>query len=197
MGREALCTCRCGAEAGEVKALLETGEVIPRGAVKRGIPIASITDIRVVGESLHLAAGAEAVVLELGGVEAARWAAKLATPPPSLRQKLGVGPDCLAFVVGEIDGTPLAEALAGVCARGSTAAGVMLAVVRDAAELKRAVAAHGSLPAGAAIWVVYEKGRTTAFGEGAVRAFMRGNGFIDTKVSGVSQAVSAMRYIRR
>src|SRR5580698_2593251 len=34
MGREALCTCRCGADAGEVKALLETEEVILRGAVK-------------------------------------------------------------------------------------------------------------------------------------------------------------------
>jgi hypothetical protein len=197
MGREALCACRCGAEAGEVKALLETHEVILRGAVKRRIPIASMTDIRVVGESLHLAAGTEAVALELGGVEAARWAAKLTTPPPSLRQKLGVGPDCLAFVVGDIDGTPLAEALAGVCARAPATARVMVAVVRDEAALKRSVATHASLPAGAAIWVVYGKGRTAAFGEGAVRTFMRAHGFIDTKISGVSQALSAMRYIRR
>jgi len=197
MGREALCTCRCGAEAGEVKALLETDAVILRGAVKRRIPIASITDIRVDAESLHLAAGGEAVVLELGGAEAARWATKLATPAPSLRQKLGVGPDCLAFVVGEIGGTPLAEALAEalarMCAKVPSAARAMVAIVRDEAELSRALATHATMPAGAAIWVVYGKGRAARFGEGAVRAFMRGNRFIDTKVSGVSQELSATK----
>jgi hypothetical protein len=108
-----------------------------------------------------------------------------------------VGPDCLTFVVGEIDGTPLAEALAGVCAKVPSAARVMVAVVRDEAELKRALATHAALPAGAAIWVVYGKGRAAAFGENAVRALMRENGFIDTKISGVSEELSATRYIRR
>jgi hypothetical protein len=197
MGRKALCACRCGAQAGEVKAVLETEEVILRGAVKRRIPIAAITDIRVVAESLHLVAGGEAVVLELGAVEATRWAKKLTTPPPPLRQKLGVGPDRLAYVVGKIAGTPLAEALAGACAAIPAGARVMVAVVRDEAELKRALATHAALPAGATIWVVYGKGRKAAFGENAVRAEMRGNGFIDTKVSGVSGELSATRYIRR
>jgi hypothetical protein len=180
-----------------VKALLETDTVILRGAVKRRIPIPSITDIRVNADSLQLTAAGAAVVLELGGAEAARWATKLAMPAPSLRQKLGVGPDSPAFVIGEIGGTPLAEALAGVSAKVPSAARVMVAMVRDEAELNRALATHATLPAGAAIWVVYGKGRAALFGEGAVRALMRGNGFIDTKVSGVSQTLSATRYIRR
>ena len=194
MGREARCACRCGAEAGEVKVLLETEEVILCGTMKRRIPIASITDIRVAGEALHSTAGVEAVVLELRGAEAGRWAAKLATPPPSLRQKLGVGPDCLAIVVGKIDGTPLAMALEGVCAEAQAAARVMVAVVEYEADLRAATA---QLPPGMAIWVVYGKGRRAAFGENAVRAVMRGDGFIDTKIAAVSTDLSAMRYIRR
>jgi hypothetical protein len=71
MGREARCGCRCGAETGEVKALLETEELILRGAVKRRIPIASITGIRVDAGGLHFTADSEAVVLELGSAEAA------------------------------------------------------------------------------------------------------------------------------
>src|SRR5262249_58033487 len=141
--------------------------------------------------------GKEKVALELGAAVAERWAEKLAAPPRTLVQKLGIGPSSKALVIGAIEDAALRDAVAGCEAAGPEEAKLSLAVVAAAAALDHALKIHETLPTGAPIWIVYPKGSRAAFGEAAVRAIMRAAGYIDSKVSAVSDALSATRYGRR
>jgi hypothetical protein len=197
MGLEARCTCRLNDGSGEVRALLETRELILRGELKRKFPIATISQIRVDGGDLCFRVGKEKVALKLGAAVAGRWAKKLAAPPRTLAQKLGIAPSSKALVIGAVEDAALRDALAGSEAAGPDEAKLSLAVVTDAAALDCALEIHASLPSGAPIWVVYAKGSRAVFGEASVRAIMRATGYIDSKVSAVSDALSATRYGRR
>src|SRR5580658_9995870 len=89
MGAEAICPCRWPGGAGEVKALLETRELILRGALGRVFPFAEMTAIRVEDGALCFSAAGEAIALELGSDRAGRWAGKIANPP-TLAARLGL-----------------------------------------------------------------------------------------------------------
>ncbi|MBB6250474.1 hypothetical protein [Nitrospirillum iridis] len=196
MGLEAVCHCAWDGGAGEVKALLESRELILRGEARRTIPLAAVTSVTVDGDDLVVATPEGRWSLTLGAEPAARWARKMTTPPPTLAHKLGVGPATPALVIGPVDDPALMEALAGAVAATPADARIALAVVADQAALERAVAALGGLPPGAALWVVHGKGPKAAFGEAPVRAWMRTAGFKDTKISAVSATLSATRYNR-
>lgn len=196
MGLEARCSCRWGDEAGEVKALLESRELILRGDLRRTIPIGAISDVRIDGDILFVKAGADQIALDLGAATAAKWAKKIETPPPSLAQKLGLGP-VRAMVIGDIADTALLEALAGHRAGQPGEAGLSLAVVEDADGLEWARLAHEAAQVPGPIWIAYRKGPRVAFGDNQVRAHMRAAGYADNKVSAVSDILSATRYAAR
>ena len=86
----------------------------------------------------------------------------------------------------------LAEALAPVTAPVLTAP-VLVAEVLDAAALLRLVAALPQL-AGRPVWCVNAKGARPVLPEARIRAALRGAGWIDSKTTAVSAAVSATRY---
>ena len=197
MGLEARCPCRLDDDTGEVRALLETRELILRGELKRKFPIATITQIRVEGGDLRFRAGKEKIALVLGAAVAERWAKKLAAPPRTLAQKLGIGSSSKVLVIGPVKDPALRDALADGEASRPEQAKLSLAVVADAAALDHALQVHEALPSGCPIWVVYRKGSDSPFGETAVRRIMRGAGYTDSKVSAVSDALSATRYGRR
>jgi hypothetical protein len=194
MGLEARCPCRWTAGSGDVRALLEARELILRGDLRRTIPVAAITQVRVEGEDLRFRVGDEEVALGLGAARAGRWAKKLVAPPRTLAQKLGVGPSAKALVIGAAEDPALREALAGCVAARGEEAKLSVAVVADAAALEHALRLHETLPSGAPIWVVHGKGSGSPFAEAAVRRIMREAGYRDTKVSAVSDTFSATRY---
>ncbi|MEC4592882.1 MULTISPECIES: hypothetical protein [Nitrospirillum] len=194
MGLEAVCHVTWQGGAGEVKALLESRELILRGEIRRTVPVAAITAVAVEGDDLVLATPDGPLILTLGADAATHWARKLTTPPPTLAQKLGVSPAAPVLVIGTADDSALAAALKGAVAATPAEARLALAVVRDVADLERAVAAHAGLPPGAALWIVHGKGPKTLFGETPVRAWMRAAGFMDTKICAVSDTLSATRY---
>lgn len=196
MGREAQCFCRWGTSGAEVKALLESDALILRGGMRRRVPLSGLTRVRVVGGELCFKVESESVVLALGAEEAAHWVKKITTPPPSLRQKLGVRETTKAFVIGPLYEPALAKALEGATTAVAPRAGMSVATVENATDLDRAVQAHAKLPGSAPIWIVYRKGRTAVFGEGPVRLAMRAKGFIDSKVVAVSANYTATRYSR-
>ncbi len=197
MGREATCRCRCGGEAGTVKALLESTELILRGEIRRRVAFDTVTAVRAEGDALRLAAGGEDIELMLGAAEAAIWARKLASKPPTLREKLGIGPDAPALVLGNVVAPELAAALDGCGTAVAAEAQALIAVAGDENQLGEALRAHATLPGKVPIWIIHGKGRSAAFGEAAVRAAMRAGGYIDTKVSAVSATLSATRYTRK
>lgn len=197
MGREALCRCRWPGGEAPVKALLEGRELILRGGLRRSFALIDMTDVRPEGGSLCFSAGDEAFALELGEPMSRSWAIKILTPPPSLAKKLGVGSVCKARVIGSLDDPTLQVALAGSLAGEDDTAGLSLAVVASQVELDRALGVHAATLTGKPIWIVHGKGPHAAFGEGAVRRQMRAAGYMDTKVSAVSDTLSATRYSRR
>ena len=75
------------------------------------------------------------------------------------------------------------------------AAALLILHAADEQALNAALAA--SVGSAAPLWIIHGKGKAATFGEAPVRALMRARGFIDTKVSAVSDTLSATRYARR
>lgn len=197
MGREALAHAQVGATADEVKALLESTELILRGpALRRRYALATMSDVAVQGDALCFRAGGEAVQLTLGAAEAAAWQRKLLTPPPTLAAKLGVSADAPALVLGTVDDAALAQALQGATTRRAADAALLIALVYSEADLQRAVARHAPL-ATRVMWVVHGKGKAAPLGDTAIRAALRAQGYVDNKTSAVSERLTATRYVRR
>jgi hypothetical protein len=192
MGREVQCLCRWGAEAGIVKALLESDEIIIRGAIKHRVRLAEIRHMQADAAGLQFTAGRDRVTLSMPREEGARWFKKINAPPPSLRDKLGLGDAVKALVVGEISDVTLKEALDGCTATSD--AKIVIAIARNDRQLAAAARTYHRLAAGTAIWIVYEKGKDAKFGETLVRAGMRAMGYVDTKVASVSTGLTASRF---
>ena len=197
VGREAICACTVGNERQEVKALLESTQLILRGALKRRYLTQALQNIEVVGDALRFQAGNEAVELRLGATEAAAWARKLRTPPPSLADKLGLRADVLAWVIGPLDDAALKAAATNLRAKAPGEAQLTIAVVASAAALAEARTAHENLPRSRHLWVVHAKGPDSALPDGEIRRLMRGAGYVDSKTTAVSAQLTATRYAKR
>jgi hypothetical protein len=196
MGREARCAASWGVRSGEVTALLESTELIVRGAFRARAPLASLRDVRAVGDTLRFRTGDDDVALVLGSA-APRWAAAIAKPPPSLATKLGITATTRVLVEGEIDDDALAAAVAAGLPAGADDADVIVARVDDADELARIASEHRALlERRIPLWVVYTKGRSAPLGETAVRALLRERGLMDLKVASVSAALTALQFAR-
>ncbi len=191
MGREAVITATAGADAGEVRAILESGELILRGAFRRRWPRAALTGARVEDGALLLTAAGEPVRLELGALAAA-WAKALGTPPPSLRSKLGLDKG-KALVIGPVEDAELTTALEDARVATLEEATLVVAVVETDSDLARALTAlegRRDRP----LWAVYPKGRGVVFGDGEIRTALRAAGMMDTKACAVSERLTATRY---
>jgi hypothetical protein len=194
MGRESACGAIWGDKKGNVALRLEGNALIVRGIVRATVPVRDMQNVHADGDVLRFRFGNDDVALNLGRADATRWAKAISTPPPSLAKKLGITPGLRVAVVGHIDDAALAEALAeGVTVRSDPA----LIVVRadDERAIETAMSEHGtSLRAGLSIWIVYRKGKDVPFNETAVRAFMRSQHLVDSKVAAVSEVLTGARF---
>jgi hypothetical protein len=196
VGREARCAASWGARSGEVTALLESTELIVRGAFRARAPLASLRDVRADGDTLRFRAGDEDVALRLGRA-AARWAAALAKPPPSLAAKLGITAATRVLVAGPLDDDALAAAVAAGTRSGAHDPDLIVARVDDADTLARIAQEHReALDRRVPLWVVYVKGKHGPLGERAVRTLLRERGLTDLKVASVSTALTALLFAR-
>ncbi len=193
MGREAMVRAEVSGESGEVKALLESNELILRGGVRRRFAKTEMSDVHVDGEVLRFQAKGDVVALHLGSKMAAKWAAAIAKPPPSLRSKLGLGGDNRALLIGTLEDDALVEALEGALAEEPVHPQIIIATVHDASGLRNAQDAHSEFSA-LPLWVVYLKGPMVAFGDTAIRKALRNAGFRDTKSCAVSEKWTATRF---
>lgn len=195
MGREALAYVEVGSAAGEVKALLESHELILRGAIKRRFPKAAIESLSVEDETLCFMVAGEAVRLALGNKIAASWMEAILKPPASLRTKLGLDKGAKALLIGAHEDDDLGEATKGVLVEDGTKPDMLLALVYSEADLNRAFSIHASIP-GIPLWAIYPKGKAATFGDTAIRTKLRDLGFRDTKSCAVSDRLTATRYNR-
>ncbi|MGA2569037.1 MAG: hypothetical protein ABSF23_00825 [Terracidiphilus sp.] len=198
MGRESLCTCEWNGETAQVKALLESAELILRGEFRRKIPFAQIKSVRVEGGRLRFKVGGDAVAVDLGQALAEKWKKSILTPLPTLAKKLGITPESTVWVVGAVDDAALAAAIDEARALAQKGADVILARVNTPAELVRALKTTAKeTNAGAALWIVYRKGPGHPIGEADVRSAGLATGIVDVKVVGVSAQLTALKFVRR
>lgn len=197
MGREARCICRWPGGDGPVKALLESQEVVVRGALRLTLPTKTLTQVDVVGETLLLTSENGFIELQLGRAEAEKWAQKLAEPPRTLKDKLGVNPATQLLLINDIQDPVLLNELSGVRASDGGGVTLCLACVESADDLTEAIRIHASIASEIPIWIVHRKGAKAAFGENAVRDRMRAAGYIDSKSAAISEEVSGTRYAIR
>jgi hypothetical protein len=200
MGREARCAANWGERSGQVTVLLESSEVIVRGAFRARASLGSLTNVRVEENALAFEAAGEAVRLDLGATRASSWAVAFVASPPSLAKKLGVGPTTRLSVVGELDDQALREVAKLAATRlDPSLAGAEIVLVRtdDAAVVSSVVASASRVVPAPALWFVYRKGRNAPLGETRVRALLREGGWIDTKVAAVSESLTALRFAYR
>jgi hypothetical protein len=88
MGREAQCRVDYGQESSRGKALLETSEVLFRGAFSLKIPFREIRALDAADGRLRIQFSGGSAVFHLGD-SAEKWAARIRNPPSRL-DKLGV-----------------------------------------------------------------------------------------------------------
>jgi hypothetical protein len=188
MGREASVRAEIGTEAGEVKALLESQELILRGAIKRRFAKADLTNVLAGDGVLRFSCHGEQIKLHLGDSLAKSWAKAIKTPPPGLRTKLGLDKGAKAVLTKPCDDPMLAEALIGAVTKDPAQAAMVIARLDHPDDLPPALK-HG-LP----IWAIYPKGKANAFGDGAIRTALRAAGYKDTKSCAVSDRLIATRY---
>ncbi len=196
MGREAVAVARWRGAVEEVKALLESQEIILRGAIKARIVRSGISMIAVQGDELVLHANNERLVLALGAKEAAKWRDALLKPSPGLASKFGISPEKPVFVIGKSDDADLIDALSGARCDTLGEATVMLAIIENEADLISACAIATKKPK-LFLWCVYPKGKDAKFGDAAIRRVMRAGGFVDNKSCAVSTRLTATRYGRK
>ncbi len=188
MGWEAVCRVECPAGSGEAKALLESTEVLVRGAFRWKISLSDLELVEVRGGRLVLTSGKCVSSFELGDALAAKWAEKIRNPP-SLMKKLGVKAGTRVAVrgaCGEDFLRQLREA-GGVIDEGKPE--VLFVFARSEQDLL------GGWNGADSVWAVYPKARQELT-EGQVIASGRAAGMKDTKVASVSAELTALRFSR-
>ena len=198
MGREASCICEWNGEAARVKALLESRELILRGAIRKRIPFVEMKRLRADCECLRFNFESDFICLMLGKDIAPKWLKVISTPPPSLAKKLGISPGSTVRMIGAVDDKQLAEALSDsdLVERGNC--DLIIARADTAAELKAAFKKSASLlESGVPIWIVYPKGAGHAVREADVRETGLAAGVVDVKVAAVSPRLTGLKFVAR
>jgi hypothetical protein len=130
--------------------------------------------------------------LTMGEVEAQRWVAALAKAPPGLAEKLGLREDRRVYPLTPLTDEALIAATAPYPAPAADAAS-LLAELPDEATLTALLPQLGLRPA-LPFWAVTVKGKSSPFGENALRGRMRAAGYMDVKTCAVSPLRTATRY---
>jgi hypothetical protein len=198
MGREAVCTCDWAGTVAEVKALLETSELILRGDIRKRVPFIEIKDLEAQPDGLRFTVGDERVQLCLGSSVAEKWAATITGPPPSLSRKLGITNKTVVRTIGNTQDENLKSALQKAASISAKAPDLIVACVDTPESLQAAFKeARKQLMKAVPIWMVYAKGPGHPLNESAIRSYLRTNGMMDTKVASVSSELTALRFTIR
>src|SRR5258708_10544010 len=107
MGNELTCRMEVGQQQSEGKALLETSEILFRGAFRLKIPFSTVNTAKAVDGELRLQTAEGAVVFYLGAA-AEKWRDKI-LHPKSRMEKLGVKPRAKVTLLGNLDAEFLRE----------------------------------------------------------------------------------------
>jgi len=196
MGNETTCKVRFSKQESAGKALLETSEILFRGAFRLKIPFSSIKSAKAVNGELRLQTAEGSVVFHLGPA-AEKWCVKILHPKSRI-EKLGVQPDARVVLLGEFEPEFVRE-ISGLTKSVSKAK-----VAADSEWIFFAADSKGNLGAlskisksmegATALWIVYPKGQTQIT-ENDVLTAGRTSGLKDVKVVGFSASHTALKFV--
>src|SRR5215212_4566320 len=192
MGNEALCRVEIGGQSADAKALLETEELIVRGALRAKIPFREAKDVAVEGGVLRLRWNDRDVRIHVGG-DAAKWAEKIRNPK-SVEAKLGAKAGQKIAIIGKIDESFLEGVDADVSHRLRRENDVIFFAANKRDELARLAELRGGLVAAGAVWVIRPKGGG-AISESDVMAAGKAAGLVDVKVVKFSETHTAEKFV--
>jgi hypothetical protein len=201
MGQEALCRVRYGDWSAEGKALLETNEIIFRGAgdaaFRLKIPLRSISDLVEDGDDLRVEFPDGVACFELGAKVAAKWA-NIIRNPKGLLDKIGIKAGASAVVLGVEDAGFLEQLSARAGRVGSALApenDLVFYEADDVDDLVRLEELKQGIKQDGAIWVVSPKGKAARVKDIDVMAAAREAGLVDTKVVSFSDTHTALKLV--
>jgi|SRR6185436_19633790 len=195
MGNEARCRVEIGSEAADAKVLLETGELIVRGALRAKIPFREAKDVAAEGGVLRLRWNGRDVRVHVGR-DAAKWAEKIRNPK-SVIDKLGVKPGQRLSVIGSVDEAFLADlenAGVDLSRRQRRDSDILFFAANQRADLARLDELRKALAPAGAIWVLRPKGGG-AITENDVMAAGKAAGLVDVKVVRFSDTHTAEKLV--
>ena len=199
MGQEVVCFAELGGQREKGRALLETSEIVFRGASRQfrlKIPFAKIQSARAFDGELRLKTPDGEAVFTLGAA-AEKWLDKIKNPKPRL-DKLGVKPGASVVLVGSFETDFLDEFRGRTRATSSaktpgTCDSIFFAA--DASkDLARVAPLAKTMKGPAALWIVYPKGQK-AITENDVIAAGRKAGLKDVKVVAFSPTHTALKFV--
>jgi hypothetical protein len=196
MGNEASCKVRFGKQESEGKALLETTEILFRGAFRLKIPFSTIKSVKAAAGELRIETAEGLAVLHLGAA-AEKWRDKILHPKSRI-EKLGVKAGAKVSLLGDSDAEFLTE-LSGITksvSKGKFAAESqwIFFFVHSKAELTPLPKISKCMEGAAALWIVYPKGQKH-IAENDVLAAGRKAGLKDVKVVGFSSTHTALKFV--
>ena len=190
MGKDAQVRARFaeGEDVGRLQ--YEAPRLLYRGAARRVFQGDDLRGVRAEAGDLVLADGSR---FTLGEKAAASWVDAILNPRSRL-DKLGVKPGMRVAVVNVAD-----ELAARDAAPVTDLADLdLLFYAADSlADLDRIPALIPALADKGALWIVSRKGKAAALKDVEVMAAARAHGLVDSKVVGVSDTLTALRFTRR
>jgi hypothetical protein len=180
----------------EGEALLETNEIVFRGATRHVFAFSHMKGLSAKDGKLGFTLDGAEITLELGE-RAAQWLEKIRNPKTVL-EKLGVRADSRVAILGiedpKFSKQLLARAAEVSAGRVSKDAGIVFLGATSAKDLRRLAAIAKMMKRDGAVWVVWPKGRA-GLKEDQVRAAALAAGLVDVKVVAFSATHSALKLV--
>jgi hypothetical protein len=189
MGQELKCRVEFGEQSSEGKALLESTEIIFRGAFRLKIPFQGIQSMQAADGRLKIKFAEGLAVFHLGE-KADKWADRIRNPPSRV-DKLGVKPQSKVQLIGKYDEDFRRELANRGAVPVKSKPDLAFLSVKQKDELVELAYLTGS-----PVWIVYPKGQKSIT-ENDVLAAGRAAGFSDIKVCAFSPTHTALKFKRR
>jgi hypothetical protein len=197
MGAEIQCQVQYGKQKSEGKALLETSEILFRGAGFRlKIPFSSIQSMKAANGELRVETSDGLAIFHIGPA-AEKWRDKILHPKSRI-EKLGVKPDSNVSLIGAFEADFLKEvaSLTESVTEGKIDPDCdwIFFAVASKSELSGLSKIAKSMKGATGLWIVYPKGQKQIT-ENDVLAAGRKSALKDVKVIGFSATHTALKFV--
>ncbi|MBN8647887.1 MAG: hypothetical protein J0L55_08030 [Caulobacterales bacterium] len=159
MGLEANILCHRDDGTYEIKAHLESRELILRGGLKMRILIKDILNPKIDDDILEFEYKDEKYRLELG-VLSQKWYQKIISPPKSLAQKFGLKNDSKIYLLNDFSCDEVNLAIQNYQIQNLENALIIFAQIKTIDDLEFIHKKIAPIKSNFAIWLIYPKGKS-------------------------------------